>query len=83
MCRVHSPEVVDDDIEDAENQHEKGCRPLGLEADGNHDAGGKTNNGDEKPCNAPLSTEDETDEQEDEEDTSREQEANRNRRSRV
>lgn len=73
--RVDAPPVVDEHVESAES-YNKECRgPLCLETDGDHDASRETNDRDEQPSDAPLSTEDKTDEQEDEQDTSGEQEA--------
>ena len=73
--RVNTPPVVDEHVEGTES-NDKECRgPLRLETDSDHDAGRETNDRDEQPGDAPLSTEDETDEQENEQDASREQEA--------
>lgn len=73
--RVDTPPVVDEHVEGAES-YNKECRgPLCLETDSDHDASRETNDRDEQPGDAPLSTEDKPDEQEDEQDTSGEQEA--------
>ena len=72
---VDAPPVVDEHVEGAESYNEECRGPLCLETDGDHDASRETNDRDEQPGDAPLSTEDKTDEQEDEQDTSGEQEA--------
>lgn len=74
MRAVYAPEVVDEDVEDAEGDHEEGGGPFGLEADSDHNAGGKTNKGDEETGDAPLSSDHEPEEEEDEQDASSEQE---------
>lgn len=79
MRRVDAPEVVDEDVEDAEHQDQEPCRPLRLETDGDHDARHQADDGDEHAGDAPLSTEDESDEEEDEQDAAREQEAGKMR----
>ena len=73
---MHSPEVVDDDIEDAENQHEEGCRPLGLEADSNHYARDQTNDRNENTSDAPFPLDHETQEEENKQYSACKQEAN-------
>ncbi len=75
MRRVDAPPVVDEDVEDAERANQERSGPFRLEANCNHDARREPDHRDEKPCNAPLSPEDETDEEEDEQDTPREKEA--------
>ena len=75
MRRVNAPPVVDEHVECTESDDEECSGPLRLETDGDHDASRETNDRDEQPGDAPLSTEDKPDEQEDEQDTSGEQEA--------
>ena len=75
VCRVNTPPVVDEYVESAESHDQERCRPLRLETNSDHNASRKTDNRDEQPSNAPLSTEDEADKQEDEQDASGEQEA--------
>jgi len=83
VCRVHGPPVVDKDVEDREEDDEEGRRPLGLEADGNHDARSEADHGHEHTRDGPLALDDETNEQEDEEHTSRELEAGKRQACRV
>lgn len=73
--RVHTPPSVDEDIEDRQDDHEEGCRPLGLEADGDHTACTKANKGYESTTDAPLAPDDESKEEENEQYTGGEQEA--------
>jgi len=63
---THRPEVVDKQVENAENDHEHDRTPLGLEADHDHDAGNKANQDDDDPPKAPVAGKDEADEQENE-----------------
>ncbi len=72
---MDTPPVIDEDVENAERDDQEGCGPLGLEADCNHGARREADDRHEDTGDAPLSTEDEADEQEDEEYTSRKQEA--------
>jgi hypothetical protein len=72
---VNRPPVVRKDVENAENQDEECCRPLGFEANGNHYACCHTQNGNDNTCNAPVALQDETQEKENEQDASSEQEA--------
>ena len=57
VCGVDAPEVVDEDVEDTEHDDEECASPLGLEADSNHCAGTKTDEGDKCTRKAPLSAE--------------------------
>lgn len=43
---MHRPEVVCDDVEAAEDDHEEGGGPFGFETNGDHDAGDKADDGD-------------------------------------
>lgn len=72
---VHRPEVVRDDVEDAEDKDEEGGGPLGLEADGNHDARDEADDRDEHAPDAPFSLDDEAQEEEDQENAACEEEA--------
>ena len=65
VCTVHAPPVVDEDVEDTQDKDKEGRGPLGLEADGNHRAGGKTNERDKEASNAPFTPEGKANEQED------------------
>lgn len=74
MQRVHAPPVVGKHIEDTQNDNEEDGGPLGLEANGDHAAGGKTEYGNEYSGDAPCALEDEPEKQEYEENTAGEQE---------
>lgn len=65
MC-THSPKVVDQDVEDAQNHDEHNGAPLGLESHHDHDAGHKTNDNHDNASKAPFAGEDKANEQEDE-----------------
>ena len=69
---VQSPEVVDQQVEDAENDDEHDSAELGLETDNNHDASDKSKQTDADSPEVPVAAEDEADEEEDEENTARE-----------
>lgn len=62
MRRVNAPPVVNEDVEDAQDDHQERGRPFGLEPDGYHDASRKAHNGDKYTCNTPLALENEPDE---------------------
>ena len=64
MCAMYTPPVVGKDVEDTQKDDQEGSRPLGFEADGNHDARGKTEKGDYYATHAPFSLKDESKEQE-------------------
>ncbi len=66
---TYSPEVVDKEVEDAENDHEKSGAELGLETDDNHDAGASTQDADNDAPDGPAAAEDEAEEQENQQDT--------------
>lgn len=70
--RVDRPEVVREDVEDAEDEHEERRGPLGFEAYRNHDARSKTNDGDEDSRDGPFALQDEADEKEYEKNAARE-----------
>lgn len=63
---TYSPEVVDQNVEYAEDDHEQCCAPLGLESHHNHDTCDEANDGHQHPSDRPRSTEDEANEEEDE-----------------
>jgi hypothetical protein len=42
MCRMQAPPIVRKDIEHTQNNNEEGGGPLGLEAEGDHDARSET-----------------------------------------
>lgn len=65
---TYSPEVVDQNVEDAEDQDQEGSAKLGLEADDDHDAGDQAEQGDKGTANGPLAAEDKADEEEDQQD---------------
>jgi hypothetical protein len=69
VCGMYAPPIVGEDIEDAEDDDKEGSGPLGLETNGNHDAGNEPNNGDEHTRDAPFTLDDETQEEENQEDT--------------
>lgn len=64
---TYGPEVVGQDVENAEDQNQQGSTELGLEANDNHDARNKAKKRHNHTPEAPLSSEDEADEEEDEE----------------
>jgi hypothetical protein len=64
--RVNTPPVVGEHVEDAEDDDKERGGPFGLETDGDHDASSEPKNGDKETCDAPLSLENESEEQEDE-----------------
>lgn len=67
---TYSPEVVDEEVEDGEDDDQQGGAELGLEANDNHDAGNGADERDKDPAESPGAAEDETHEEEDEENTS-------------
>lgn len=66
---TYSPEVVDEDVEDAEDDNEERGAGLGLETNDNHDTGDEADQGDEDTAKRPLAAEDEANEEEDEQNT--------------
>ena len=66
MMLVQGPEVVDKEIEDAQDDNEHDGTELGLEANDDHDAGHKANDADDHTTDAPFAGKDEPDEEEDE-----------------
>jgi hypothetical protein len=69
---AYSPEVVDQNVEDTQDENKQRRAPLGLESNHNHDTCDQTNDGDHHSPDGPLSAEHEADEEEDEEHTTRE-----------
>ena len=65
---TYRPEVVDKDVEDAQDGDEDDGAPLGLETHNDHDAGDESDHDDRHATNAPLAGEDEANEQENEQD---------------
>lgn len=65
---TYSPEVVDQQVENAEDDDEKGGAELGLEAHNNHDGSDSANERHNHPANGPGAAEDEANEKEDEQD---------------
>lgn len=69
VMRVQRPEVIDVEVENAENKHQHDGRELGLESNNDHDASNES----EDTCNnspeAPVPAEDEANEEEDQQDT--------------
>ena len=68
VVRVQGPEVVDQDVEDAEDDHQQNRAELGLEPHNHHNAGHEANQADKDPAKAPVAAEDEADKEEDEQD---------------
>ena len=66
MRAMDAPEVVDEDVEDAEDDNKERASPLCLESNSNHRARSQTNKRDKYTGNTPLPTEREANEQEDE-----------------
>lgn len=66
------PPVVYQDVEDREENNEECRGPSGLEAHGDHDAGGETHDRHDDTCEGPLALEDNTDEEENEKHATRE-----------
>lgn len=69
---TYSPEVVDQEVEDAENDDQHDGAELGLETNNNHDASDETNERDNDSPKRPLAAPDEADEQEDQENATSE-----------
>lgn len=63
---MNRPKVVDEQVEDAQDQHQKAGAPSGLESDDDHDASSETENRDNDTCQCPFALDDEADEKEDE-----------------
>lgn len=65
---THSPEVVDEQVEDAQNDNKHYSAPLGLESDNDHDTSHGTKKNDNQSPEAPLACEDEANKEENEQD---------------
>ena len=63
---TYRPEVVDKDVENAQDGDEDDGAPLGLETNNDHHAGNETDHDNRHATNAPLAGEDEANEQENE-----------------
>ena len=75
MCGMHGPPVVGKYIEDTQDNDEECSWPLGLEADGNHDASGETNDRDKDTDDVPFALKNEAKEEENEKNTTGKKEA--------
>lgn len=69
----HTPPVVGENVEDAQNNDQERSGPLGLETNRNHGASDKTNYGNQKAHKAPLTLNDETKEEENQENATSKQ----------
>lgn len=67
---MYTPPIVGEDVEDTQYDDQEGGRPLGFEADSNHDARGKTEQRDKYTTYAPFALKNESNEQEYEQDAS-------------
>lgn len=68
VLKTYSPEVVDKEVKDGEDDDKESGAKLGLEADDDHDAGAGAEEGDEDAPDGPGAGEDEADKQENQED---------------
>lgn len=66
---TYSPEVVDQDVENTQNEDQKSGAELGLETNDNHDTGEETDQGDDNSPERPVTAPDKANEQEDEQNT--------------
>jgi len=71
---VDTPPIIYGNVENTERDDEECCRPLGFEANGNHNACNKTEQREERASDAPFALENKAEEKEDEEDATREKE---------
>lgn len=69
---TYRPEVVDEHVEHAQQQHQHDGAELSLEANDDHDAGDEAKQTNDHTPQAPLAGEDEPDEEEDQQNASRE-----------
>lgn len=67
---TYAPEVVDKQIENAQDDNQHDGAPLGLEADDDHDASHSADHDDQYAPEAPVAREDKADKQKDEQDAS-------------
>jgi hypothetical protein len=80
VSRVNGPPVVGPNIEKTQDDNKEGSRPLGFEANGNHNASGEPNKRNKDTEQAPFTLNDEAKEKEDKQDTPCEEEAVRKSR---
>ena len=66
---TYRPEVVDQQVEDAENDDQQRSAVLGLESNHHHDTGNAAQGRDQNAPERPLAAEDKADKQEDEKNT--------------
>lgn len=69
VVRMKSPEVVDKDVKDAENQDQHNGTELGLESNNDHDASHEAKDADKNPPETPVSSNDKAYEEKDEQHT--------------
>jgi len=67
VARTHRPEIIDQDVEHAQQHDQHNGAQLRLESHNDHDAGHESNQAHEHPPEAPAAREDEANEQENEE----------------
>lgn len=67
---MYAPPIVGKHVEDTQHDDQKGGRPLGFKADGNHGACGEAKESEEYTSYAPFSLKNEAQEQEDEQNAS-------------
>lgn len=72
LIATHSPEIIDKEVEDAQEHDQHDGASLCLETDNNHDARNGANENDQDSPESPLAGEHETDEEEDKQDATRE-----------
>jgi hypothetical protein len=60
----YRPEVIDQQIENAQDDHKHNCTELGLETNHNHHTGDESEKGNDHSPDAPLATENEANEEE-------------------
>ena len=73
VVRLYAPPVVRENVEDAQNNDKERGGPFGLEANRNHGASDKTNQGNQQTDEIPLTLKDEAKEEEDQENTASKQ----------
>jgi hypothetical protein len=72
---MHTPPVICEHVEHAQNDHKECGRPFSFETNSDHNAGREANDRNEYTGDAPCALNDESDEEEDEKHTSCEKEA--------
>jgi hypothetical protein len=70
--KTYSPEVVDEQVENTENDHKHHSTPLSLEAHNNHHTSNRSQKNNHNPSKAPLTSKDKAYEQENQQHTSSE-----------